>query len=748
MKRSFFKKKKHTFVIIKKPFILLLLLAITFLGIGYAQITDVNLYITGTVVAEAEKEVLITNIAFDSSNIADPNDSTIYDPYLTIMHSTIVLGNNTASTITYNVTIRNNTDADATYNKAIFTDELGYDNHDIEFVVSGIAKNDVLAPGAEVTFSITFKYIDSLANVYNDTLNSYIRFDFNTEEKIAKIGNTYYDTLQEAVDAVPADNSETTVILLKDTSELITIIKNKNIILNLQNNTLSNNGDNRVIYNFGTLTIYNGFITSDATQGAVNNENTGTITISGGSITATGTRQAFYNNKGIATITGTAYLSNTTGERAAVHNVSGGTLTISGGTILSNGHNGVTNDGTLILGNKDGIVSTSSPYIQGAKYGIGKDKNDGTIKFYDGIIKSKQNTFQNFNNLSETEDGFGLATDTETINGLTYNVTYLDVDYKLVQFNPNGGFVSERRRYVPVGHSVGTLPVPNRTGYDFLGWFTASNGGTQIDQTTPIDNQVTFYAHWKKKVNLVQVGANTYGSIQEAINNASNNTPTTLLLLENTTEAFIVASEKNIILDLNGNTITSPTDKPLIENNGILEITNGSLKSNAAQSIINNIAGSLTIDNANLSITSQKQALYITGGTVLITGNSYLSSTTSGTMNGSSMSRGTVHNVSGTLTILDATIIGLNNQAISNETGATTTIGSMNGSIDTTTPILRGSTYGIVSTGTLNFYDGKVMGVTGTINGTVTDIETNSQFVDNSEVIDNVNYQTRYLEAQ
>ena len=43
----------------------------------------------------------------------------------------------------------------------------------------------------------------------------------------------------------------------------------------------------------------------------------------------------------------------------------------------------------------------------------------------------------------------------------------------------------------------GLLPVPTRQGYRFLGWFTESNGGTQVTSSTVanVADDVTIYAH-------------------------------------------------------------------------------------------------------------------------------------------------------------------------------------------------------------------------------------------------------------
>ena len=120
-----------------------------------------------------------------------------------------------------------------------------------------------------------------------DEINLYAQWTQGT----ALIGNKSYDSLQEAIDAVSADNTETTIKLLKNVSEVITVAKNKKIIFDLQNYIVSNNGVNPVISNFGNITIQNGTITSSTTQGAINNKSGATLTMTGGNIIATGTRQ-------------------------------------------------------------------------------------------------------------------------------------------------------------------------------------------------------------------------------------------------------------------------------------------------------------------------------------------------------------------------------------------------------------------------------------------------------------------------
>lgn len=68
-----------------------------------------------------------------------------------------------------------------------------------------------------------------------------------------------------------------------------------------------------------------------------------------------------------------------------------------------------------------------------------------------------------------------------------------------VTFNANGGSASETSRTIKYGAAYGTLPTASRSGYEFLGWFTAQTGGTQVTATTTYTatTNTTLWAHWK-----------------------------------------------------------------------------------------------------------------------------------------------------------------------------------------------------------------------------------------------------------
>lgn len=61
-----------------------------------------------------------------------------------------------------------------------------------------------------------------------------------------------------------------------------------------------------------------------------------------------------------------------------------------------------------------------------------------------------------------------------------------------------------------------TLPKPTRSGYSFLGWYTAASGGNKVSDGgsyTPTAN-ITLYAHWgNEKINKIYIGTSQSKSI-------------------------------------------------------------------------------------------------------------------------------------------------------------------------------------------------------------------------------------------
>lgn len=69
----------------------------------------------------------------------------------------------------------------------------------------------------------------------------------------------------------------------------------------------------------------------------------------------------------------------------------------------------------------------------------------------------------------------------------------------LVTFNANKGNCRVVSKKVTPGEYYGTLPVPTKKKYTFVGWYTKAKGGTKVTNLSTVrKNNHTLYAHWKK----------------------------------------------------------------------------------------------------------------------------------------------------------------------------------------------------------------------------------------------------------
>ena len=641
---------------------------------------------------------------------------------------------------------------------------------------------------------------------------------------VAVVNGQYYDTLQEAVNAVPANSATpVTVTLLCSVNECITVAKNSNILFDFQNYTVTNNENKSTITNNGSIIIQNGILTKkSSTQPAVINNNPGaSLTITGGSILAVGSTksQAIYNDGASLEISGTAILNSESTNRATVTSVNGGTTTIKGGTIISQNYSAVSNisisgstpGDTIIVGTEDESLDTSSPVIQGKVYAINSSANG--VSLYDGILKGKSKAINNTAYIVDKESGCSVVYGTETIDGETYKNAYLTPN-NVVTFEANGGNVDNPSKYVDIGDPVGSMPTPVRPGFVFDGWYTDPTAGTLVTESTIVTGSDIYYAHWREAVtvtfnvnggtvsptqisvaagdtlgtmplplksrnrfdgwyteptNGTEVTANTpitqniqlyarwttidaarvngveYPTLQDAIDQVpKTGVETTVELLCYDEENVIVATGQNIVFDFGSNTLKNEGNAAVIENDGTIKITNGTITSSAGYSAIDN-NNALVMTGGSIIATGTRQAIYNKGGTVEISGSTYLESQNLAT----DQERGTVQNLNnGTVIIKGGTIVAKKVNGVYNA-GGTLTIGENDGTVSTSSPVIQGAKCGIKNAGTLNFYDGivKVPTAQTLISGTVTDKPADYDFVNGTETISGTNYKTTYLDA-
>ena len=181
-------------------FLLFICLCTVFMSIGYAKINSITTEITGTLLAKAQDGIFITDITYESNLDADTTSSSIVPVYQNIINSNIVLSEtNAESYITYNVSIYNKLDTVYRF-KGVAYDSEFYSNENITFELLGLQIGDRISSENSLTFSIKFKYIDSV-NIeeenFNNVLNSVLNFDFErdaTPVLANKMVPVYYET--------------------------------------------------------------------------------------------------------------------------------------------------------------------------------------------------------------------------------------------------------------------------------------------------------------------------------------------------------------------------------------------------------------------------------------------------------------------------------------------------------------------------------------------------------------------------
>ena len=114
-------------------------------------------------------------------------------------------------------------------------------------------------------------------------------------------------------------------------------------------------------------------------------------------------------------------------------------------------------------------LTTTKP--TGKSFTVTYNANGGTVS------TSSKTVAQTFTNWNTAANG----------NGTTYNAG--------ATYSANANVMLYAQYANP---SIGSLPTPTRSGYNFDGWYTSANGGTKITDSTKVTSNTTVYAHWTK----------------------------------------------------------------------------------------------------------------------------------------------------------------------------------------------------------------------------------------------------------
>ena len=212
-----------------------------------------------------------------------------------------------------------------------------------------------------------------------------------------------------------------------------------------------------------------------------------------------------------------------------------------------------------------------------------------------------------FGGYYSSEDGEG--TQYYTAAGLSANNWDIASDTTLyakwiknttVTFDKQGGNGGSNSVVAGYGEVMPTITTPYKTGFEFAGYYSETDGngtlyinadGTSATNWDNENDEVTLYAHWteivatakvlsSEKLNEASIFDGTY-SYFDLLSSAVTNAPanSTVVMLQDCTETSTVTVNKNLTIDLNGNTVTSTVTSTYgldLTNNASLTLTDTS----------------------------------------------------------------------------------------------------------------------------------------------------------------------------
>ena len=372
--------------------------------------------------------------------------------------------------------------------------------------------------------------------------------------KVAKVGDQEYATLQEAVNAAATENS--TVTLLKDVTEDITIPTGKNVTLDLGNSKLTNKSGDTITVELGaTLTVTGNGESADEDGSA-------------GTVDNTTHQKADIVNNGTVILNGGWYLrsretgvnTNTPGNNSYYNILNHGEMTINNDTwVMQEGK-----FSSLIVNGYYDYAGGSDPrqnYVEGINQAAPK------LTINNGVFLGGVNTIKNDDGgeLIINGGGFGNEEGCAVMNNNTATI-------KGGRFIAEGNYVLYSR-YINDTVNTGKLTVTNGQFEGNLAQINnapiAISGGTFTTDPTAYlaEGYMSPKVGDSYKVELetdavAQIGDNKYTTLQDAFKAATKGDTVKLLTDVHTdgtdSDDARLTIRVPITLDLNEHTIYSP----------------------------------------------------------------------------------------------------------------------------------------------------------------------------------------------
>lgn len=327
---------------------------------------------------------------------------------------------------------------------------------------------------------------------------------------VAKIGDTYYKTLEEAIKACPenAGNSVTKIEMLANTNESVIIPEGKNIILDLCGNTVTSNKE-------VTITVNGKFNLIDSREdGKVESTLNTAIKVgkTGSFIAGTNEVEPVVNFENPSII----------GEKYGVTVEEGGEFNFYDGKI-SGKTNAINGTVTKVPDTYKVVISHEGEYEVATlrkTYVITFNKNseNAEIEYENQTVNSGESLKKLptatkigyiFDGWFTSEDGGEEITiDTIVTENVTYYAHWSSVKY-IIKYNANGGTGEEKEEQAQYDKDIQILEnvFVAPSGYSFKEWNTKQDGtGTSYTPKDTVKNlsftqneQVNLYAIWEDK---------------------------------------------------------------------------------------------------------------------------------------------------------------------------------------------------------------------------------------------------------
>lgn len=344
-------------------------------------------------------------------------------------------------------------------------------------------------------------------------------------------------TLQEQINGIEETG---TVTLDKNYTEDITIPANKNITLNLNGKTLTNEKSDTITVVLGaTLTINGAGTVDNVTHGRAPLYNNGTVELNGGK----------YIRSAEA-----ANTTSSSGGNSYYNILNHGVMTINEGVeVYSSGHfsslvaNGYYDYSDTQKGDRTAYIENvgqAAPKltINNGKFsgGINTVKNDdnATLTVNDGTFSNITQAVVQNNNIA-------------TVNGGTFDApNYHVLENRKFNGNYNAGELT-----VTGGNFTGSIMVTSGATTSITGGTFSSDVSAYCEKNyyTEKNADNTYTVKSMKDVAVAKIDDTYYKTLADAVTAADN---TTVTLLKDTTENVTISTDKTFTLDLNGYTLS------------------------------------------------------------------------------------------------------------------------------------------------------------------------------------------------